>query len=70
MTTADLSALAVDLCRHAEQVLEVLTSQANVLPELLSAQAHQLVAQRATTMERPAGGSDTDPRHDAHPMSW
>jgi maltose alpha-D-glucosyltransferase/alpha-amylase len=52
MSTADLSALATDLCRHAEQVLEVLTSQANVLPELLSAQAHQLVAQRATIMER------------------
>src|SRR5262249_28865842 len=26
MTAADLSALAADLCRHAEQVLEVLTS--------------------------------------------
>jgi maltose alpha-D-glucosyltransferase/alpha-amylase len=52
MTTVDLSGLAADLCRHAEQVLEVLTSQANVLPELLSAQAHQLVAQHATIMER------------------
>jgi maltose alpha-D-glucosyltransferase / alpha-amylase len=52
MTTADLSALAADLCRHAEQVLEVLTSQANVLPERLSAQAHQFVAQRAALMER------------------
>jgi maltose alpha-D-glucosyltransferase / alpha-amylase len=52
MTAADLSALAADLCRHAEQVLEVLTSQADVLPEPLSAQAHQLVAQRTAIMER------------------
>jgi maltose alpha-D-glucosyltransferase/alpha-amylase len=52
MTAADLSALAADLSRHAEQVLEVLTSQADVLPEPLSAQAHQLVAQRAAIMER------------------
>jgi maltose alpha-D-glucosyltransferase/alpha-amylase len=52
MTTADLSALAADLCRHAEQVLEVLTAQADVLPEPLGAQAYQLVAQRAAIMER------------------
>jgi maltose alpha-D-glucosyltransferase/alpha-amylase len=52
MTTADLSALAAALCSHAEQVLEVLTSQANALPERLSAQAHQFVAQRAAIMER------------------
>src|SRR5205814_3506757 len=38
--------------RHAEQVLEVLTSQADGLPEPLSAQAHQLAAQRTTIMER------------------
>ena len=52
MTTTDLSALAADLCRHADQVLEVLTSQADVFPEPLSAQAHQLVAQRAAILER------------------
>ena len=52
MTTADLTALATDLCRHAEQVLEELTSQADVLPEPLSAQVHRLLAQRAAIMER------------------
>ena len=52
MTAADLTALAADLCHHAEEVLEVLTSQADVLPEPLGAQVHQLVAQRATIMER------------------
>ena len=52
MTIADLSALAADLCRHADQILEVLTAQADVFPEPLSAQAHQLVAQRAAIMER------------------
>ena len=52
MTTTDLSALAADLCRHADQVLEVLTSQADGFPEPLSAQAHQLVAQRAAILER------------------
>jgi len=52
MSITDLSALATDLGRHAEQVLEVLTAQADGLPEPLSAQAHQLVAQRAAIMER------------------
>jgi maltose alpha-D-glucosyltransferase/alpha-amylase len=52
MTAADLSALAADLCRQADQVLEVLTLQADGFPEPLSAQAHQLVAQRAAIMER------------------
>jgi maltose alpha-D-glucosyltransferase / alpha-amylase len=52
MTAADLSALAADLRRQADQVLEVLTLQADGFPEPLSAQAHQLVAQRAAIMER------------------
>ena len=52
MTTADLTTLAADLCRHAEQVLEVLTSQADGLPEPLGTQMHQLLAQRAAIMER------------------
>jgi maltose alpha-D-glucosyltransferase/alpha-amylase len=52
MTTADLTALATDLCRHADEVLEVLTTQADGLPEPLRAQVHQLAAQRATIMER------------------
>jgi maltose alpha-D-glucosyltransferase/alpha-amylase len=52
LTAADLSALATDLCRHAAQVLEVLTAQAEVLPEPLSGQAQRLVAQRAAIMER------------------
>jgi maltose alpha-D-glucosyltransferase / alpha-amylase len=52
MTAAHLATLAADLCQHAEQVLEVLTSQADMLPEPLGIQAHQLVAQRATIMER------------------
>jgi maltose alpha-D-glucosyltransferase/alpha-amylase len=52
MTTADLTALATDLCRHAEQVLEELTSQADGLPEPLSAQVHRLLAQRAAIVER------------------
>jgi len=52
MTAADLSALAATLCRNAEQILEVLTAQADVFPEPLSAQAHQLVAQHAAIMER------------------
>jgi maltose alpha-D-glucosyltransferase / alpha-amylase len=52
MTTADLTTLAADLCRHAEQVLEVLTSQADGLPEPLEAQMHQLLAQRTAIMER------------------
>jgi maltose alpha-D-glucosyltransferase/alpha-amylase len=52
MTAADLAALATDLCRHAEQVLEVLTAQGDILPEPLRVQAHQVVAQRAAIMER------------------
>ena len=52
MTAAHLATLAADLCQHAEQVLEVLTSQADLLPAPLGGQAHQLVAQRTTIMER------------------
>ena len=52
MTTADLAVLATDLCRHAEQVLEVLTQQADVLPEPLRVPTYQVVAQRAAILER------------------
>ena len=52
MTATDLTALAADFCHHAEEVLEVLTSQADMLPESLGAQVHRLIAQRATIMER------------------
>ncbi len=52
MTTADLAVLAADLCRHAEQVLEVLTQQADVLPEPLRVPTYQVVAQRAAILER------------------
>jgi maltose alpha-D-glucosyltransferase/alpha-amylase len=52
MTTADLAALAADLCRHAEQVLEVLTQQADALPEPLRVPTYQVVAQRAAILER------------------
>src|SRR5262249_30285612 len=52
MTGADLAGLAAALCRHAEQVLEVLTQQANALPEPLRGPAYQVVAQRTTILER------------------
>src|SRR5712691_10023777 len=52
MTTADLAALAADLCRHAVQVLEVLTQQADALPEPLRVPTYQVVAQRAAILER------------------
>ena len=52
MSAADLGVLAADLCRHAEQVLEMLTSRADGLPEPLSAQVSQLLARRAAIMER------------------
>jgi maltose alpha-D-glucosyltransferase/alpha-amylase len=52
MTAADLTALAADFCQHAEEVLEVLAAQADMLPESLGAQTYQLLAQRATIMER------------------
>jgi maltose alpha-D-glucosyltransferase/alpha-amylase len=52
MTSADLTVLATDLCRHAEQVLEVLTQQADALPEPLRVPTYQVVAQRAAIMER------------------
>jgi maltose alpha-D-glucosyltransferase/alpha-amylase len=52
VTSTDLSALATNLCRHADEVLEVLTTQADGLPEPLRTQAYQLVAQRATITER------------------
>ena len=51
MTTADLSALAADLCRHAEQVLEVLTRRPMCCQSRWGPR-HQLVAQRAAIMER------------------
>jgi len=51
MTATDLAALAASLCRHAEQVLEVLTSQADILPEPLRPQTHQMVTQRVAIME-------------------
>jgi maltose alpha-D-glucosyltransferase/alpha-amylase len=52
MTAAHLAALATTLGENATQVLEELLSQADRLPEPLSIQAHQLVAQRAAIMER------------------
>jgi maltose alpha-D-glucosyltransferase/alpha-amylase len=52
MSTHDYTALATDLCRHADEVLEVLTTQADRLPEPLRAQVHQLAAQRTAIMER------------------
>jgi maltose alpha-D-glucosyltransferase/alpha-amylase len=52
MTTAYLTALAADLERHAEQVLEGLTAVADSLVEPLPAQAHQVVTQRDSIMAR------------------
>src|SRR5262249_45358456 len=52
MTAADLTALAADLCRHAEQVLEVLTQQVDTLPEPLRVPTYQVLAQRITILER------------------
>lgn len=52
MTTADLAVLAADLGRHAEQVLEVLTQQADALPEPLRVPAYQMIVQRGAILER------------------
>src|SRR5262249_26895026 len=52
MTAADLTTLAADLCRHAEQVLEVLTQQVDTLPEPLRVPTYQVLAQRAALLER------------------
>jgi len=52
MTAADLTALAADLCRHAEQVLEGLTQQVATLPEPLRVPTYQVLAQRAALLER------------------
>jgi maltose alpha-D-glucosyltransferase / alpha-amylase len=51
MTASDLTMLAADLEGQAQRALEVLTSQADGLPEPRRIQAQQVIAQRAMLMK-------------------
>lgn len=52
MSAADLAALAVELARHAEEVLEMMTAQLDTLPDPLRLQARQVLDRRATLLAR------------------